>query len=256
MKAIILAGGQGSRISEETHLRPKPMIEIGGRPILWHILKTYSNYGINEFIICCGYKGYLIKEYFANYFLHTSDITFNMVNNEILIHEIHTEPWQITLIDTGEKTETGGRLKRVRNYVQGEHSFCFTYGDGLSDINIKNLIDFHYQHKKKATITAVRPPGRYGALQVRGNSVTGFMEKPKGDGGYINGGFFVLKPECLELIDGDNTVWEKTPLDCLSQQGELMAYHHDGFWQPMDTLREKLLLEQLWDSGEPPWLQH
>ncbi len=253
MKAVILAGGLGTRISEETHLKPKPMIEVGGRPILWHILKMYSGHGINEFVICCGYKGYVIKEYFANYFLHMSDVTFDMKNNQMEVHQKNAEPWRVTLVDTGENTLTGGRLKRVSEYIQNEEAFCFTYGDGLSDVDISAEISFHKQHGKLATVVAVQPPGRYGALQRSGNEVTGFIEKPRGDGGLINGGFFVLSPKVLTLIEGDRTSWESEPLSQLALQGQLMAFEHNGFWQPMDTLREKNLLEELWDSDKAPW---
>ena len=253
MKAVILAGGLGTRISEETHTRPKPMVDIGGRPVLWHILKTYSAHGVNDFIICCGYKGYVIKEYFANYFLHMSDVTFDMATNRMEVHQRHAEPWRVTLVDTGEDTLTGGRLKRVASYLKDEDAFCFTYGDGVSDVHIGKLIDFHRQHGKMATVTAVQPPGRYGALSMSGQAVQGFTEKPPGDGGLINGGYFVLSPRCLSLIDGDQTPWESTPLGQLAAQGELMAYEHTGFWQPMDTLREKNLLEDLWNSGKAPW---
>jgi glucose-1-phosphate cytidylyltransferase len=253
MKAVILAGGLGTRISEETHLKPKPMIEIGGKPILWHILKMYSAHGVNEFVICCGYKGYLIKEYFANYFLHMSDVTFDMASNRMEVHHKHAEPWRVTLVDTGEDTMTGGRLKRVVDYVKDDEAFCFTYGDGVSDVNISALIAFHRQHGKLATVTAVQPPGRYGALQMQGTSVHGFMEKPRGDGGLINGGFFVLSPRCIARIAEDNSSWEGTPLTSLATDGELMAFEHNGFWQPMDTLREKTLLEDLWHSGMAPW---
>jgi glucose-1-phosphate cytidylyltransferase len=253
MKAVILAGGLGTRISEETHLRPKPMIEIGGRPILWHILKCYSAHGVNEFVICCGYKGYLIKEYFANYFLHMSDVTFDMQHNQMEVHQRKAEPWRVTLVDTGEDTLTGGRLKRVASYLQAEEAFCFTYGDGVSNLDIAATIAFHHQHGRLATVTAVQPPGRYGALQMDGEVVTGFVEKPRGDGGLINGGFFVLSPRCLDLIDGDGTSWEVEPLAQLASTNELMAFRHEGFWQPMDTLREKNLLEELWASGRAPW---
>ncbi len=253
MKAVILAGGLGTRISEETHLKPKPMIEIGGRPILWHIMKIYSKHGVNEFIICCGYKGYIIKEYFSNYFLHMSDVTFDMKNNKMEVHHQHAEPWKVTLVDTGEETLTGGRLKRVSKYLENEEAFCFTYGDGVSDINITEQIAFHKAHKKWATVTAVQPPGRYGSLQLEGESVAGFVEKPRGDGGSINGGFFVLSPKCLQFIDGDQTSWESSPLNQLASEGQLMAYHHTGFWQPMDTLRDKNNLEDLWASGKAPW---
>lgn len=253
MKAVILAGGLGTRISEETHLKPKPMIEVGGRPILWHILKMYSSHGINDFVICCGYKGYVIKEYFANYFLHMSDVTFDMRHNQMLVHHKKAEPWQVTLVNTGEDTLTGGRLKRVAEYIQDEESFCFTYGDGVADIDISAEIAFHKQHGKLATVVAVQPPGRYGALECVGDRVTGFIEKPRGDGGLINGGFFVLSPKVLDIIDGDQTSWEGAPLTQLAHKGELMAFEHTGFWQPMDTLRDKNLLEELWSSGKAPW---
>ena len=253
MKAVILAGGLGTRISEETHLKPKPMIEIGGKPILWHILKLYSAHGVNEFVVCCGYKGYVIKEYFANYFLHMSDVTFDMANNQMQVHERHAEPWKVTLVDTGDETMTGGRLRRVAPYVRDDEAFCFTYGDGVADVDIGRQIAFHRQHGKLATITAVQPPGRYGALTLEGESVAGFTEKPRGDGGLINGGFFVLSPKCLELIEGDSTSWEGAPLTSLAHQGQLMAFEHHGFWQPMDTLREKTMLEELWISGKAPW---
>ena len=253
MKAVILAGGLGTRISEETHLKPKPMIEIGGRPILWHIMKLYSAHGVNEFIICCGYKGYVIKEYFANYFLHMSDVTFDMTNNTMAVHQQNAEPWKVTLVDTGDDTLTGGRLKRVTDYVKDEEAFCFTYGDGVSDVDIGATIRFHQQHAKLATVTAVQPPGRYGALERSGDQVTGFVEKPRGDGGLINGGFFVLSPKCLELIDGDQSSWESAPLAQLAKTNQMMAFEHRGFWQPMDTLRDKNLLEELWDSGKAPW---
>lgn len=253
MKLVILAGGLGTRISEETHLRPKPMIEVGGHPILWHIMKSYSAHGVNEFIICCGYKGYLIKEYFANYFLHMSDVTFDLQKNSMEVHEQHAEPWKVTLVDTGETTQTGGRLKRVAKYLQGESAFCFTYGDGLSDVDITAQLAFHQQHQRLATITAVLPPGRYGALERNGDAVSGFIEKPRGDGGWINGGFFVLSPQVLDYIEGDHTPWEAEPLTRLAQEQQLMAFEHAGFWQPMDTLREKNLLEELWQSGRAPW---
>lgn len=253
MKAVILAGGLGTRISEETHLKPKPMIEVGGKPILWHIMKIYSAHGVNDFIICCGYKGYIIKEYFANYFLHMSDVTFDMANNKMEVHSQNAEPWRVTLVDTGEHTMTGGRLKRVADYLQNEESFCFTYGDGVSDVNITEAIAFHRKHGKLATVTAVQPPGRYGALSIERNAVKGFMEKPRGDGGLINGGFFVLSPKCIELVEQDSTSWEGDPMTTLASRGELMAYQHDGFWQPMDTLREKNLLEDLWSKNKAPW---
>jgi glucose-1-phosphate cytidylyltransferase len=253
MKTIILAGGLGTRITEETVLRPKPMIEIGGRPILWHIMKAYSAHGINEFIVCCGYKGYMIKEYFANYFLHMSDVTFDMRNNHMEVHQHHAEPWRVTLVDTGDYTMTGGRLKRVSEYIKDESAFCFTYGDGVADIDISALVDFHRQHGKKATVTAVQPQGRYGSLDMEGNEVLGFVEKPPGDGAWINGGFFVLSPSCLELLSDDSTSWESGPLGRLAAEGELMAYQHRGFWQPMDTLRDKNHLEALWQDGKAPW---
>lgn len=253
MKVVILAGGLGTRISEETHLKPKPMIEIGGKPILWHIMRLYSAHGVNDFVICCGYKGYVIKEYFANYFLHMSDVTFDMQNNKMEVHERHAEPWRVTLLDTGDDTMTGGRLKRVAPYVQDEDAFCFTYGDGIADIDITREIAFHHRHGKWATVTAVQPPGRYGALQMEGAKVAGFMEKPRGDGGLINGGFFVLSPQCLALIKDDASSWEGEPLTELAHKGQLMAFEHHGFWQPMDTLRDKNLLEELWDSGKAPW---
>lgn len=253
MKTVLLAGGLGTRISEETHLKPKPMIEIGGRPILWHIMKMYSLHGLNDFVICCGYKGYVIKEYFANYFLHMSDVTFDMADNSMEVHRKKAEPWRVTLVDTGESTMTGGRLKRVSGYLEGEEAFCFTYGDGVSDVDLSKVIAFHDSHKKWATVTAVSPPGRYGALAMQGDDVTGFAEKPRGDGGLINGGFFVLSPKVLDLIDSDDQPWEKEPLERLANMGQLKAYQHEGFWQPMDTLREKNLLEDLWARGEAPW---
>jgi glucose-1-phosphate cytidylyltransferase len=253
VKAVILAGGLGTRISEETHLKPKPMIEIGGKPILWHIMKVYSAHGVNDFVICCGYKGYLIKEYFANYFLHMSDVTFDMATNQMEVHQQKAEPWRVTLVDTGEDTLTGGRLKRVADYVKQEAAFCFTYGDGVSNVDIRALIAFHRSHDKWATVTAVRPPGRYGAIERNGDQVTGFAEKPRGDGGLINGGFFVLSPEVLDLIEGDDTSWEGSPLVRLAETGQVMAYEHKGFWQPMDTLRDKNQLESLWHSGRAPW---
>lgn len=253
MKAVILAGGLGTRISEETSVRPKPMVEIGGNPILWHIMKIYSSHGINDFVVCCGYKGYIIKEYFANYFLHMSDVTFDMQNNSMEVHQRHAEPWRVTLVDTGEHTFTGGRLRRVAEYLRNEEAFCFTYGDGVADIDIGALVLFHKQHGKQATVTAVQPPGRYGSLNMDGSVVHGFVEKPLGDGGWINGGFFVLSPSCLALLANDTSSWEGEPLAQLARQGELMAYEHKGFWQPMDTLRDKNHLEDLWQSGKAPW---
>lgn len=252
MKAVILAGGLGTRISEETQIKPKPMVEIGGKPILWHILKIYSAHNIHDFIICLGYKGYVIKEYFANYFLHSSDVTFDMARNKMEVHHKHAEPWRVTLVDTGEKTMTGGRLRRVRDYLE-DNDFCFTYGDGLSDVNLTALMEFHQKHGKLASVTAVQPPGRYGALERNGDQVQGFREKPQGDGGWINGGFFVLSPMVLDYIDSDDTSWEQEPMARLAQDSQLMAYEHSGFWQPMDTLREKNLLEDLWASGRAPW---
>ena len=253
MKAVLLAGGLGTRISEETHLKPKPMIEIGGKPILWHIMKIYSEHGVRDFVVCCGYKGYLIKEYFANYFLHMSDVTIDMTKNEMKVHQQKVEPWKITLVDTGEDTMTGGRLKRVTQYLDENESFCFTYGDGLSNVDIRDSINFHRNHGKLATVTAVIPPGRYGALERSGDLVTSFVEKPPGDGGMINGGFFVLSPKVLDFIDGDQSIWEGEPLGSIAQSGEMMAFEHHGFWQPMDTLRDKNLLEELWVSGKAPW---
>ena len=253
MKAVILAGGLGTRISEETHLKPKPMIEIGGMPILWHIMKMYSAHDINEFVICCGYRGYVIKEYFNNYLLHKSDITFDMASNEIEVHHRDIEPWKVTLVDTGENTMTGGRLKRVSNFIKNESEFCFTYGDGVSDVDIRSSIDFHRKHGKLGTVLAVQPPGRYGSLDLIGEKVSGFIEKPKGDAGYINGGFFILSPKCLEFIENDQTSWEGFPLMELAKKGELMSYRHNGFWQAMDTLRDKVYLEELWASGVAPW---
>lgn len=254
MKAVILAGGFGTRISEETALKPKPMIEIGGKPILWHILKMYSAHGIHDFIICCGYKGYVIKEYFANYFLHTSDVTFDMAHNRMEVHHQYAEPWRVTLVDTGENTMTGGRLKRVAPYLQGEDAFCFTYGDGVSDVDLTRLMAFHREHGGQATLTAVYPPSRFGALDIQAdNRVSTFKEKPRGDGGLINGGFFVLSPQVLSLLKDDSTVWEREPLETLAQTGQLRAFRHEGFWQPMDTLRDKNALEELWSSGQAPW---
>jgi glucose-1-phosphate cytidylyltransferase len=253
MKAVILAGGLGTRISEETYLRPKPMIEIGGKPVLWHIMKIYSSYGINDFVICCGYRGYVIKEYFANYFLHMSDVTFDMTLNKMDVHQQNAEPWRVTLIDTGDETMTGGRLKRAEEFVKDEKAFCFTYGDGVADIDIGSLVKFHQQHGKQATVTAVQPPGRYGVLNMDGEKVVSFIEKPKGDGGRINGGFFVLSPKCLNYIADDTVSWESDPLVGLAADGELMAFEHEGFWQPMDTLRDKNYLEELWLGHRAPW---
>lgn len=253
MKAIILAGGFGTRISEETHLKPKPMIEIGGKPILWHIMKIYSAHGINEFVLCCGYKGYVIKEYFANYFLHMSDVTFDMEHNKMQVHQRNAEPWKVTLVDTGEDTMTGGRLKRVADYVKDEEAFCFTYGDGVSDVNITDLIAFHKAQKVKATLTATIAPGRFGALDLTGNKVENFREKPKENEAMINAGFFVLSPKVIDYIADDSVAWENEPLERLAEEGDLAAFHHHGFWQPMDTLRDKVLLEDLWQSGQAPW---
>ena len=251
MKAVILAGGAGSRISEETSVKPKPMVEIGGKPILWHIMKIYSSHGIHDFIVCCGYKGYVIKEYFANYFLHMSDVTFDMTRNKMQIHQNYAEPWQVTLVDTGDNTMTGGRLKRVRQYLDAE-DFCFTYGDGLADINMGELIAFHKEQKTLATVTSVQPPGRFGALVVEGNRVTDFREKPEGQG-WINGGFFVLSPKVIDYIADDQTVWEREPMERLASERQLSTYTHKGFWQPMDTLRDKNQLEELWRSNQAPW---
>ena len=253
MKAVILAGGLGTRLSEETSLKPKPMVEIGGKPILWHIMKQYSAHGVNDFIICCGYKGYVIKEYFANYFLHMSDVTFDMKENEMKVHHKRAEPWTVTLVDTGDSSMTGGRLGRVAEYVKHEEAFCFTYGDGVSDVNITETIEFHRSHGKHATLTATFPPGRFGALDISNGKVNSFKEKPRGDGAMINGGFFVLSPEVLKHIDGDSCTWEQEPLNNLAEENQLMAYEHNGFWQPMDTLRDKVHLEKLWDSGKAPW---
>lgn len=253
MKAVILAGGLGSRIAEETHLKPKPMIEIGGRPILWHIMKLYHRHGISDFIICCGFRGYFIKEYFANYGLHMSDITFDLAENSLQFHRKSAENWRVTLVDTGENSMTGGRLRRVADYLKDEDIFCFTYGDGVSDVDIGETIRFHRSHGKLATVTAVHPPARFGALQLEGHSVKGFVEKPEGEGGFINGGFFVLSPKVLDRIAGDGTSWEGEPLTSLARDGELQAFFHKGFWQPMDTLRDKNHLESLWDGGNPPW---
>jgi glucose-1-phosphate cytidylyltransferase len=243
----------GTRISEETAIKPKPMVEIGTKPILWHIMKTYSAHGVHDFVICLGYKGYLIKEYFANYFLHTSDVTFDMQNNRMEVHQRYTEPWKVTLVDTGEQTQTGGRLRHVRQYLQGQDPFCFTYGDGVGDIDITRQLQFHQQHGKLATMTAVQPPGRFGSVELNGSQVTDFVEKPIGDGGWVNGGFFILSPKVIDYIEGPSTVWEKQPLQQLATQRQLMAYQHPGFWQPMDTLRDKNLLEELWKSDKAPW---
>ncbi|MFJ4343854.1 glucose-1-phosphate cytidylyltransferase [Pseudomonas sp. NPDC089401] len=253
MKAVILAGGLGTRLSEETGTRPKPMVEIGGKPILWHIMKMYSSHGINDFIICCGYKGYMIKEYFANYFLHTSDVTFNMRDNSMEVHDKRAEDWNVTLVDTGETSMTGGRLRRVADYVRHEEAFCFTYGDGVGDMDISATIAFHKRHGKDATLTATYPPGRFGALDISNGQVLNFKEKPKGDGAMINGGFFVLSPKVLDRLGTDSTVWEQEPLMGLADDGQLMAYEHAGFWQPMDTLHDKNLLEKLWQNGTAPW---
>jgi len=253
MKSVILAGGLGTRLSEETSVKPKPMVEIGGMPILWHIMKSYSAHGVNDFIICCGYKGYVIKEYFANYFLHQSDVTFDMRSNTMEVHHKRAEPWTVTLVDTGEDSMTGGRLGRVRKFIENDEMFCFTYGDGVGDIDITKSIDFHKKHGKAASLTATFPPGRFGALDIKGGRVLNFKEKPKGDGAMINGGFFVLSPKVLSYLGGDDTVWEQAPLQRLAEDGELMAFEHQGFWQPMDTLRDKHLLEELWASGKAPW---
>jgi glucose-1-phosphate cytidylyltransferase len=253
MKAVILAGGLGTRISEETTTRPKPMIEIGGRPILWHIMKNYSHHGINEFVICCGYKGYVIKEYFANYFLHMSDVTFDMSQNKMEVHQRNAEPWRVTLVDTGDSTMTGGRIKRIADYVKDDEAFCLTYGDGVSNVDITASIAFHKQQKVKATLTATIPPGRFGALDLQGSKVNSFMEKPKGDGAMINGGFFICSPDVIDYIDNDQTTWEREPLERLAKEGNLAAFQHHGFWQPMDTLRDKTYLEELWQSGKAPW---
>jgi glucose-1-phosphate cytidylyltransferase len=253
MKAVILAGGLGTRISEETSLRPKPMVEIGGKPVLWHIMKIYSAHGINDFIVCCGYKGYVIKEYFANYFLHMSDVTFDMENNQMQVHQRKAEPWKVTLVDTGDNTMTGGRLKQVADYVRDEKAFCFTYGDGVGDVNITELISFHKAENVKATLTATIPPGRFGALDISGHKVANFREKPKGDDAMINGGFFVLSPEVIDYIDDDTTIWERDPLERLAKEGQLAAFLHRGFWQPMDTLRDKNHLEELWQTDQAPW---
>ncbi|MCG2586636.1 glucose-1-phosphate cytidylyltransferase [Massilia sp. TS11] len=253
MKAVILAGGLGTRLSEETTVRPKPMVEIGGMPILWHIMKMYAAHGITDFVVCCGYKGFVIKEFFSNYFLHTSDVTFDLHYNTMEVHSRKAEPWKVTLVDTGAETMTGGRLKRVRKYLEGDEPFCFTYGDGVSDVDISATIAFHKAHGKLATLTAVQPPGRFGLLNLDGHHVREFMEKPQGDGGLINGGFFVLSPQVINLVEDDSTVWEKGPLESLAKQGQLDAYIHRGFWQPMDTLRDRTLLEELWAAGKAPW---
>lgn len=253
MKAVILAGGLGTRLAEETSVRPKPMVEVGGKPILWHIMKIYSQHGVNDFIVCCGYKGYFIKEYFQNYFLHQSDVTFCMKENTTEVHERRAEPWTVTLVDTGDNSMTGGRLGRVASYLKNEEAFCMTYGDGVSDVDITELLAFHKSHGKQATLTATYPPGRFGALNFEGNQITEFKEKPKGDGAMINGGFFVLSPKVLDRISGDDCIWELDPLMGLASDGQLMAYKHEGFWQPMDTLRDKMHLEELWEEGKAPW---
>jgi len=253
MKAVILAGGMGTRISEESSIRPKPMIEIGGKPILWHIMKIYSCHGINEFIICCGYKGYMIKEYFANYFLHLSDVTFDIAENRMVVHHKKAEPWKVTLVDTGDDTMTGGRLKRIASYVKDEEIFCMTYGDGLSDVNVTDLINFHKSQQVRATLTAILPPGRFGALNIEADKVSSFREKPQGDGALINGGFFVLSPSVIDLIADDRTIWEREPLEQLADDGDLAAFVHKGFWHPMDTLRDKLHLQRLWDENQAAW---
>jgi glucose-1-phosphate cytidylyltransferase len=253
MKAVILAGGLGTRLSEETTIKPKPMVEIGGKPILWHIMKSYSAHGINDFVICCGYKGYVIKEFFANYFLHTSDVTFDMQYNTMQVHERHAEPWKVTLVDTGDATLTGGRLKRVRKYVEGDEAFCFTYGDGVSDVDITAAVRFHKEHGSLGTMTAVQPPGRFGAIDMDNTRITAFREKPQGDGSWINGGYFVLSPKVIDYIADDSATWEKEPMERLAAEGQMHAYLHDGFWQPMDTLRDRVLLEELWQSGKAPW---
>ena len=253
MKAVILAGGLGTRLSEETEVRPKPMVEIGHKPILWHIMKIFSAHGINDFVICCGYKGYMIKEYFANYFLHRSDVTLDLKRNKIKVHQNHVEDWRVTLVDTGENTQTGGRLLRVRQFLEKEESFCFTYGDGVGNIDITSLVKFHRREGRLATVTGTRPPGRFGALDIENDVVRAFQEKPKGDGSWINGGFFVLSPKVIDRISGDDTVWEQEPLEGLARDGELVVYRHQGFWLPMDTLRDKRQLNELWESGKAPW---
>ncbi len=252
MKAVILAGGLGTRISEESNVRPKPMIEIGGKPILWHIMKIYSAHGVNDFIICCGYKGYVIKEYFANYFLHMSDVTFDMQKNRMDVHQNSAEPWRVTLVDTGEETMTGGRLKRVKSHLNDE-PFCFTYGDGVGDVDITSVVEFHRSHGGLATLTATQPPGRFGAINIESGRVASFQEKPQGDGSWINGGFFVLDPKVIDYIEGDHTTWEREPMERLAADGQMHAWNHSGFWQPMDTLRDKKHLEELWESGTAPW---
>ena len=253
MKTVILAGGLGTRLAEETGSKPKPMVEIGGYPILWHIMNIYSAHGLNEFIICCGYKGYIIKEYFANYFLHTADVTFDLADNSMSVHQAWTKPWKVTLIDTGAETMTGGRLKRVARFLQDDKAFCFTYGDGVGDVDIKALLAHHHAHAKKATMTTAYPPGRFGALNIKNGVIKSFKEKPKGDGAMVNAGFFVLSPEVIDLIDGDETIWEQKPLEQLASSQELMAFEHHGFWQPMDTLYDKNMLNQLWRDGTAPW---
>ncbi len=252
MKAVILAGGLGTRLAEETSVRPKPMVEIVGKPVLWHIMKIFSAHGVNDFIVCLGYKGYIVKEYFSNYFLHMSDVTFDMVNNGMQTHQHSAEPWRVTLVDTGDNTMTGGRIKRIAPYLNGE-DFCCTYGDGIANVDIASLIEFHQKHGKLATLTATQPPGRFGALSLSGNRIESFQEKPHGDGAWVNGGFFVLSPCVLDYIDGDHTVWEREPMERLARDGEMMAFFHDRFWQPMDTLRDKNYLEELWASGKAPW---
>lgn len=252
MKAVILAGGLGTRLSEETSVKPKPMVDIGGRPILWHIMKLYSEHGINDFVVCVGYKGYMIKSYFANYFMHNSDITIDFANNHTEIHQNHAEPWRVTLVDTGERTMTGGRLKRIEKYL-GEDDFCMTYGDGVSNVNVSALVKFHREQGTLATLTAVQPPGRFGAVDMEQAKIRAFQEKPVGDGGWVNGGFFVLSPKVLEFIDGDTTLWEQAPMERLAAQGQFSAYKHHGFWHPMDTVRDKIALDEMWESGKAPW---
>ncbi len=252
MRAVILAGGLGTRLAEETSVRPKPMVEIGGKPVLWHLMKLYSHHGVNDFVICLGYRGYVIKEYFANYFLHTSDVTFDLAENRMEVRHRHCEPWRVTLVDTGEHTQTGGRLRRVREYV-GDDTFCFTYGDGLSDVDVSSLIRFHREQRRLATVTAVQPPGRFGALDIAGARIMRFEEKPQGDGAWVNGGFFVLEPDAVDYVSDDATVWEREPVERLARDAQLSAYTHRGFWQPMDTLRDRTLLEGLWQSGRAPW---